>query len=166
MIFARVRFYFFGINFDYVQVTLLSLRPMKHKIFLMLCLLVGAGSFAQSNSESAEVWLNQQEGRLNIHQDRKITNLMDTLLIVTPPLEGFRVQLSFGKKEEVNQIRVTFLQKYPELGAYVSYMQPNFRLRVGNFRTRMEAEKFRNEILSIHPNCYIVKDLIELPKLD
>lgn len=108
----------------------------------------------------------QNEGRVNIHQDQRITNLMDTLLKVTPSLEGFRVQLSFGKKEEVNQIRVSFLQKYPDMGAYVSYMQPNFRLRVGDFRTRMEAEKFRNEILSTYANCYIVKDIIELPKLD
>jgi hypothetical protein len=166
MISASVRFYFFGINFDYVQVTLLSLPHMKHIIGLSLSLIAGIGAFGQSNSESSEVWLIQNEGRVNIHQDIRITNLMDTLLEVTPSLEGFRVQLSFGKKEEVNQIRVSFLQKYPDMGAYVSYMQPNFRLRVGDFRTRMEAEKFRNEILSTYANCYIVKDIIELPKLD
>lgn len=166
MNFISARFSFIGINFEYVQVTLLSLRTMKQKIIFTLSLLAVINTFGQSNSESSEVWLIQSEGRLNIHQDQKISNLMDTLLVATPPLEGYRVQLSFGKKDEVNQIRVSFLQKYPDLGAYISYMQPNFRLRVGDFRTRMEAEKFRNEIIDTYANCYIVKDNIELPKLD
>lgn len=100
-------------------------------------------------------------GSVVVFEDPRITALMDTLKTVVIPLEGFRIQLSFGKKEEVHEIRTEFLKDYPEMGAYVSWLQPNFRLRVGDFRTRLDAERFKNEIQERHPNCYIVRDHIE-----
>lgn len=86
--------------------------------------------------------------------------MMDTLEVSDIVLDGYRIQLAFGKKDEVTKIRTTFLQSYPEYRAYVSWLQPNFRLRVGDFRTRLQAERFKQEILEAYPNSYIVKDAI------
>lgn len=107
-----------------------------------------------------------QRGSVVIFEDQRITALMDTLKVIDIPIEGYRIQLSFGKKEEVHEIRTDFLKDYPEMGAYISWLQPNFRLRVGDFRTRLEAERFKNEILESHPNCYIVRDQIEAKRIE
>lgn len=102
-----------------------------------------------------------RDGSLVIHQGERITALMDTLKNVEIPLPGYRIQVSFGRKEEVNSIRTEFLQSYPEMGAYISWLQPNFRLRVGDFRTRLDAERFRKNILDDFPGSYIVRDHID-----
>jgi len=105
-------------------------------------------------------------GSVEIFEDERITELMEKLNESDIPLEGFRIQLSFGKKEEVHKIRTEFLQEYPGHGAYISWLQPNFRLRVGDFRTRLEAERFKHHILEQFPNCYIVADAIEPPETE
>lgn len=111
-------------------------------------------------------WLKGQTGSVVIHQSKEISALMDTLATRQIPLEGYRIQLSFGRKDEVNEIRTEFLQEYPDCRAYVSWLQPNFRLRVGDFRTKLQAERFRNEILEDYPSCYIVRDVITPPSIN
>lgn len=101
------------------------------------------------------------EGSVVIHQSENISALMDTLKNAEIPLPGYRIQVSFGRKEEVNSIRTDFLKSYPEMRAYISWLQPNFRLRVGDFRTRLDAERFRKNILDDFPGSYIVRDHID-----
>ena len=55
----------------------------------------------------------------------------------------------------------SFLQKNPEIPAYLSWLAPNFRLRVGDLRTRLEAEKLLHEMRLTYPGSYIVPDEIE-----
>lgn len=102
-----------------------------------------------------------KDGTVVIHQSKPISALMDTLKNVEVPLPGYRIQVSFGRKEEVNSIRTDFLHSYPDMGAYISWLQPNFRLRVGDFRTRLDAERFRKNILDDFPGSYIVRDHID-----
>ncbi|HKL02156.1 MAG TPA: SPOR domain-containing protein [Cryomorphaceae bacterium] len=83
----------------------------------------------------------------------------------TPPV-GYRVQIYFGKRELARDKKAEFLKKYPDMGAYISYLAPNFRLRVGDFRTRLECDGFKNEIDAVFPGSYIVQDKIELPPLE
>lgn len=79
--------------------------------------------------------------------------------------DGYRVQIYFGDRKNAQDKRGSFIRSYPSKGAYISYLAPNFRLRVGDFRTRLECEKFKQEIAKDYPGSYIVKDKIELPPL-
>ncbi len=79
--------------------------------------------------------------------------------------DGYRVQIYFGDRKNAQEKRGAFIRKYPNTGAYISYLAPNFRLRVSDFRTRLECEKFKQEVAREYPGSYIVKDKIELPPL-
>jgi hypothetical protein len=104
-------------------------------------------------------------GHINFHMDRRIARL-DSLKELNPTgIEGYRVQIFFGNRDQAQSTRVEFLRDYPDVGAYISYLAPNFRLRVGDFRTKIESEKFKNELIQKYPGCYIVKDQIEFPPL-
>ncbi len=117
------------------------------------------------NFESNQV-SNGDEGKIEVHMDSRIARI-DSLKKLRPThFDGYRVQIYFGERNEAQNARVEFLRKYPEMGAYVSYLAPNFRLRVGDFRTRIESEKFKNSVTREYPGSYIVKDQIELPKLN
>lgn len=81
---------------------------------------------------------------------------------------GFCVQICFesgtNSRERAEKTRVAFLSKYPKCSAYVSFKEPNFRVRVGDFRTRAEARGFREEILAYFPQSFVVKDEVKYPK--
>lgn len=97
------------------------------------------------------------DGRINLLNQRKIDH--------PTKQDGYRVQIYFGNRNTARDRRADFVTRFPGHAAYISYLAPNFRLRVGDFRTRLESEKFKNEIARYYPGSYIVKDKIELPPL-
>ena len=81
------------------------------------------------------------------------------------PLDGYRVQIFLGDRATAESTRRTFLQQHPDMPAYLSYLAPNFRVRVGDLRDRVEAENLREELQSAFPGLYVVPDQIEPPQL-
>lgn len=82
-------------------------------------------------------------------------------------MSGFRVQLYFGsERQKANEIRTDFLSQYPGTGAYLLYQQPYFKVRVGDFRTRLEAQAFLKKISPVYSSAFIVTDEVKLPSLD
>jgi len=47
----------------------------------------------------------------------------------------------------------------------MDYSAPNYRVRVGNFRTELEAEALKQELIGIFPTALVVADKIQLPEL-
>jgi hypothetical protein len=59
-----------------------------------------------------------------------------------------------------------FLSLFPDLSADIVYEEPNYKVRVGDFRTRMEAQGFLNEIKAEFESAFIVLDIISLPNIE
>lgn len=81
-------------------------------------------------------------------------------------ISGYRVQIYFESgnysKSKANEVKNSFEQKYPGLTAYISFNEPYYRVRVGDFRTKIEAIGFLKKILRDYPSAYEVKDMITL----
>lgn len=76
---------------------------------------------------------------------------------------GFRVQVLSSLDRQVTYSEQTkFKSRYPKINTYISYTQPNYRLRVGDFRTRLEAEKFMDELRSYYTSLFIFSEMITL----
>lgn len=82
-----------------------------------------------------------------------------------PGLAGYRVQIYNGRKQECQEIRAQFLQLYPSISPYLLYESPEYRVQVGDFRTALEAERFRREINEDFEGCFVLETRIKLPKL-
>lgn len=104
-------------------------------------------------------------GHVELVQSAAIAELDSIMKLNPSPLAGYRVQIFFGDRDQAQHERARFLKLYPEMNAYISYLAPNFRLRVGDFRSKIRSEAFKEEILTHFPGSYIVKDNIELPPL-
>ncbi len=84
-----------------------------------------------------------------------------------PQIPGYRIQLFFdSEKSKVDDIRNQFARSYPKVEAYVTYNAPNYFLRVGDFRTNAEAERFKSEIGNRFSAPFVVKEKINLPRID
>lgn len=74
---------------------------------------------------------------------------------------GYRVQIiSSSRKEEARKTKSVFISKYPGFAAYEIYQQPFFIIKIGDFLTRLEAEKLHRDIQSDFPESFVLPDLI------
>lgn len=70
----------------------------------------------------------------------------------------YRVQIATSKsRTEVNDVKSQFSAKYPGIPVFMSFDPPTFKLRVGTFVSRSDAQTFLNEIRKIYPSSFIVE---------
>jgi hypothetical protein len=80
---------------------------------------------------------------------------------------GYRVQVFYGSdRRQVFNQQSKFSSLFPEHNTYITYKEPNYYLRVGDFRTRLEAQHFLNELRSIFPTLFIFREKINAPNLE
>lgn len=71
----------------------------------------------------------------------------------------YRVQVVQSRsRSEVNEIRSYLSSKYPEMPLFLSFSPPTFRLRVGNFISRDNAQVFLEEVRRKYPASFIVEN--------
>lgn len=76
--------------------------------------------------------------------------------------EFFKVQFfsetGNSAKQRANEIKSEFESKFKDVQVSLVYQQPNFKLRAGSFRNRLDAQRLLNQVKLIYPNSFIVKD--------
>jgi hypothetical protein len=113
-----------------------------------------------------------QENQIEIIKDNRIDVLVKKQGEIIPPasvpqITGYRIQLFFDiEKKAVDDARAKFISMYPKVDTYVTYTAPNYFLKVGNFRSHLEAEKVKTSVDKEFPTNYIIKELINLPRID
>jgi hypothetical protein len=77
---------------------------------------------------------------------------------------GFRILvISSNDRNKVTEAKTRIYRQFPELKAYMLYQSPFFRLKVGNFRDREEAEEYLQDISRLFDGgVYIVPDTVEV----
>lgn len=78
--------------------------------------------------------------------------------------KGFRIQvLNTSDRTEVLNAKSRLLALYPEHKTYLLYQSPYFKLRIGNFTQRSEADALRRELGKMFPTgVFIIPAEIEL----
>ncbi|HET6224993.1 MAG TPA: SPOR domain-containing protein [Bacteroidia bacterium] len=108
-------------------------------------------------------------GKINLVQDGRISELLAKNIESNSKaaLKGYRVKIHFGAdKNKAKEVKAKFMTQFPSVAAYEKYDQPNFNIRVGDFRTKLEAYKFLKQIQAEFPTAFIVQDEIEFPDLE
>ncbi len=113
------------------------------------------------------------EGHVQIIQDARIDTLLSKYIYKNeqnPGIEGWRVEIFFEagnySKQQARDAQSNFVKNHPDVPVYLIFQEPYYKVRVGDFRTKMEAEKLLREIEREYPNAFVVSDEINFPKLD
>lgn len=112
-----------------------------------------------------------EPGKITIVQDSRIETLLNKKMEVNKKTDGktagYRVQIHFGgDSQEAKKIKADFINTYSDVPAYYIYEQPNFKIRVGDFKTKLEAQKFLKQIKSEFPASFVVEDKVEMLKIE
>ncbi|WP_276134000.1 SPOR domain-containing protein [Polluticoccus soli] len=79
---------------------------------------------------------------------------------------GFRVQIYNGNDRTIaTETKIDFMRRFPGVRTYMTYVQPQFRVKVGDFRTRAEAEKLYDQVSTLYSPSMIVPDIIVINTL-
>jgi hypothetical protein len=133
--------------------------------FLKYCILL-IGAFTSTLSFA------QDRGKVEVVKDPRIDTLIARRFSLksnttTAALSstGFRVQIFSGpNRKDAYDAQAKFKDEHPEIKTYVIYHEPYFKVKVGDFRTRLEAEKLKQELQSLFTGLFIIPEKINLPK--
>jgi hypothetical protein len=146
---------------------------MKRFLLFVLSGLTSQILFAQvtfPNQKKEESNRPEVARNLNINQDPRLEKMLNWHIEnnkINNKIDGFRVEIFFSSefdaKDKALKKKKEFLSVYPDNIVHVKYISPNFRVRVGDFRTKNEALKLYREIKNTYPVAFIVADEIDFP---
>jgi SPOR domain len=128
---------------------------------LVFCLLFAGKLFGQSDTD-----------RIVIHKDPRVDQLIKKQIQINEEttrdsrrnIPGYRIQvINSNDRNKVFAVKTKVYQAYPELKSYLIYQAPNYKLKLGNFRTTEDAETYLQQLSKMFPaGVYIIRDIIEV----
>jgi hypothetical protein len=134
------------------------------------CLFVAAWAISSVCPAQNTVTKSNADSTVQVTQDARLDDLIKrqknaNQLKQTMP--GYRIQIYFGGvRQKASEIKIDFAEKHSDIPAYITYQQPNFKVRVGDFRTRLEAQKLLKSMEGEFTTMFIVQDEVKLPSLE
>lgn len=133
---------------------------MKRLLFLMFAVITLKAS-AQTDSGLVSV---QKDPRISLLVKKQAEINEETTRNNRRSMPGFRIQIiNTTDRNNAIDAKTKIYQMYPELKAYLQYKSPYYRLKVGNFKSRQEAEDYQKGLSSdFQGSIFIVRDIIEV----
>ncbi len=132
-------------------------------------------------AQEAETYLEEEQPEvktpailqnLNVERDARLDEMLNWHMEKNKNrdgIDGYRVEIFFSSdldaKQKALEKKVEFLSKYPDYNVHVIFVAPNFRVRVGDFRTKNEAWKLYEKVKKDYRAAFVVKDKINFPVL-
>lgn len=150
-----------------------------NKILILLAALVlSASVHAQSSVDSTLLGvdilslINQKgSGSATINQSIEIRNALSRHIVAnsSAKMQGYRVRIFFDSdrtaRAKSESIAASFSERYPGIRVYRKHESPYFKVTVGDFRTRADAQRFASKLSNsgAYPYVFVVKEQINYP---
>jgi len=132
-------------NLNLKKIKIMKFLTKKIHIGLLLALLITSGvAFAQNEADKIEDLVSKKR---SYNQQNKNTVV-------------FKIQLYNGTESEAYKIRSNFRSAFPEFKTTIIYKQPEWKTQVGNFETKLEADRVLLLIKKKFSGAIVLEDLI------
>ena len=151
---------------------------MMIRFFITITFILSAlVSFSQQEIDSSFIFnpvqsIDDTLGSLEIKQDPKISSLLFKKVEVNKihlNQQGYRIQLisvtGANSSDKANMAVAEFLSEFNDVEIYIVYIAPYFKVRLGDFRTKLDAFNYLQNILEIYPQAFVVSDKVNIPLL-
>jgi len=98
-----------------------------------------------------------QSANVEIQQDPKIDQLLEIYKSSLSNNEYYRIQVGFGNYAKAQRIKANVEEDFPELASKIDFDSPTYRVRVGRFTSRLDAERKFNEVRIKYPDAMLLK---------
>ena len=126
------------------------MRNIASRKIIVACLFIGLSSY----------YVKAQDQTNNINQDPKFEQLLNEKRKINASLtvnDSYKIQIYTGGSENAKKTLTEFKQEFAAIDATIVFNTPNYKVWVGNFRTRIEAEKTLVDIKDRYKNVLLIK---------
>lgn len=147
-------------------------------LIFLTALLLTAGASAQSSVDSTLLGVDvfslineKGSGSVTVNQSIEIRNALSRHITAnsSTKMQGYRVRIFFDSdrtaRAKSEAIAAGFSERYPGVKVYRKHESPYFKVTVGDFRTRADAQRFASKLSNsgIYPYVFVVKEQINYP---
>jgi hypothetical protein len=139
-----------------------------YKLLLIATLFIAQGALAQTDSTAPATVAVAKDPRVDKLILKQIEINEETTKETRKNMPGFRIQvINTTDRNKVFAAKAKVYQEFPDLKPYLLYQAPNYKLKVGNFKTQEEAEEMQRQLERLFPSgTYVIRDIIEVKIAD
>lgn len=131
--------------------------------FVMLAVFVFASFWAAA----------QTQGNVNVNQPDEVNRLIKKHIALnekTEGIPGYRIQIfsdsGNNSKRKAMKSKAKFRMSYGDLKAYIIFDAPYYKVEIGNFITRLDAQRVLSQLKDQYPGAFIVYEPeMDIPEL-
>ncbi|POY40238.1 sporulation protein [Flavobacterium alvei] len=101
-----------------------------------------------------------QDQNNTVNQDPKFEQLLNEKRKINASLtvnDSYKIQIYTGTSEIAKKTLTEFRQEFKDIDATIIFNTPNYKVWVGNYKTRIEAEKTLADIKDRYKNVLLIK---------
>lgn len=114
-------------------------------------LLISSNAFAQIDSLSLA----------EMSENEKIQLLLDTYKQYNEKQSDYRIQIFSGKLDLAQEVEAEAKIEFPDWPVNLDFQSPSFRIRIGAFKTRLDAEKNLIAVRKKYPGAVLLKPALK-----
>ena len=100
-----------------------------------------------------------QDGKVNVSQDPKFEQLLNEKRKINSSItinDRYKIQIFNGDTESSKKTLLDFKRDNKNIDATIVFSTPLYKVWVGNFKTRIEAEKNLNNLRKKYSNAFLI----------
>ena len=113
----------------------------------------------------SSVKLAAQQGEVTVNQDRQIDKLLELKKEMNRTESNYKIQIYNGNRTDAQKARSEFRRSFLDLPTSMQYETPNYKIWIGNFKNRLEADRTLVKVKKKFANAFIFTPKIEKKQL-
>ena len=104
--------------------------------------------------------IHAQSQNLTLNQDPKFEQLLNDKRKFNTSIstnDSYRIQIFSGKSEDAKKTLSDFKREYTNIDGTIIFNTPNYKVIVGNFKSRIEAERNLIDIRKKYKSVFLLK---------
>jgi cell division protein FtsN len=98
-----------------------------------------------------------QNGKINIEQDADITRLLEVYKTSNSISNFYTIQVGFGSYSKAEQLKQEVEIDFPDLKSKIIFDSPTYRVQIGQFKSKLDAERKFKEVRIKYPESLLLK---------
>ncbi|MEQ3661151.1 MAG: SPOR domain-containing protein, partial [Flavobacterium sp.] len=101
-----------------------------------------------------------QESKTTVEQDAKFQTLLKEKQKINNSIsitDSYKIQIFYGSGEESKKKLTEFKRDFKDIEGTIIYSNPTYKVYVGNYKSRLHAEKVLIDIKKKYPSALLIK---------
>lgn len=100
---------------------------------------------------------NAQKGKVEVNQSNEINQLLKLKKDINKEDQFYKIQIYNGSRSGALNAKSEFRESYNEWPLEMKFETPNYKIWIGNFKTRLEADRALLRVKKKFGNAFIFK---------